>query len=513
LIFGPLAKLFETIFELIIPTITAKIIDYDLKNTRTDLYLDIGYIAILTVFGLIAALICQYFSAKAAYGFGENLRNDLFKRVNHFSFDDIDKFGSSTLVTRLTVDIISITNGLNYVLRLISRTPFLIIGSIIACSLIDTNLTFIFVISTFLLCITVFFITKWAISIYRQLQSKLDGLTTLVRENVTGTRIVRTFDKQSNENKKFKKYSENYANSVINVIKYDTLITPLAFFILNLGTIFILKIGVGDINTGNLTQGELSAMLNYLTLILLVILQIVNLMPILTLALASRKRLLDLLEIADLETIVGISAIEDSKEIFTLKNVSKRFDKNSEPIFENIHLSVNKGDCLGIIGGIGSGKSTLAKLFLREYSFDGEINFFGKPIKSFSKKFLREYIGYVSQKSVIFNGSVFENFSISKTNVTLSEITKALTISQFSDLDISGNVSQNSLSGGQKQRLSIARVLVRNPKLLILDDSTSALDFETEEKLMSALKKNFDTIILITQRESSLKFCNKILRL
>ncbi|GHU52028.1 multidrug ABC transporter ATP-binding protein [Clostridia bacterium] len=514
LIFGPLAKLFETVFELITPKITADIIDNDIKNLdKNSLYEHIFYIAVLTVLGLIAALICQYFSAKAAYGFSSKLRADLFKKVMHFSFEDIDKFGASTLTTRLTLDTISVMAGLNYVLRLISRTPFLIIGSIIACFLIDAKLALFFISCTFLLCIAVYFITKWAIGVYQKIQTKLDNLTTLVRENIDGARVVRTFAKQDYEKEKFNSKATNYSETVIKTIKYDTLITPLAFFILNLGTILVLYIGSYDVNIGDLTQGELAAMINYLALILLVILQIVNIMPFLTLALASRKRVLELLTVTDLEDENGISKIENCNKIIEFINVQKCFGENSEPVFKDINLTIEKGDCIGITGGIGSGKSTLVKLLLREYDFDGEILFYGKDINCYSKKFLREYIGLVSQKAIILGGTIADNIRIANPIITDEQMQKVLEIAQFSDCDINLEVSQNSLSGGQKQRVSIARILARDPEILILDDSSSALDYSTEKKLIETLKTMDKTIILITQRENTLTFCNKILRM
>jgi ATP-binding cassette subfamily B protein len=525
-ILGPLGKLFETIFELIIPLITASIIDNDIQKQDNEILIrHIAYIAVLTVFGLIAALVCQYFSAKASYGFGENLRADLFRKINNFTYEEIDRFGTSTLTTRLTVDTLAVVSGLNYVLRLISRTPFLVVGSIIACCLIDTKLSLIFIACSILLCIVVYIITKWALGVYRKIQGKLDKITGLVRENVTGTRTVRAFGKQDFESEKFSEKAENYSQTVIDVIKFDTLITPLSFFILNLGTIFVLYFGAVNINIGHLTQGELSSLLNYLSLILIVILQIVNLMPILTLALASRKRLFEILDSENSESDEGLTEIipfeknnvsesTSRKKIIEFKSVSKKFGENSEYIFENINLEIFEGECVGITGGIGSGKSTLMKLLLKQYDFDGEILFYDKDIRKYSKKFLRDYIGYVQQKSVVFNGTVAENIRIANPRLTDDEIKKYLALAQFPDIDIDREITQNTLSGGQKQRISLARIFSREPKILILDDSSSALDIETEKMLLTSLKSTGKTIFFISQRENSLKnFCDKVLPL
>jgi ATP-binding cassette subfamily B protein len=410
-------------------------------------------------------------------------------------------------------------------LRLATRVPFLVIGAIISAIVIDFQLSLIFLISTGLILLSMWLITRIAVRFYRLLQSKLDKITTIIRENVVGIRVIKAFSRHSYEKEKFQTSAEDYQKNAISVGKWTALLNPITFLILNFSTIILVHFGGISVNLGNITQGEFTALVNYLAMILLAVVNAVNMMPIVTKAFASGKRVSEILE---------TPVIEKSKEkenqpnlnlnlpIIEYKNVGRTYENSPEPAVKNVSFSLNKGENLGIIGGTGSGKSTLVQLLLRFYDVtEGEITICGNKIENFNREILSEKIGYVQQKTSIFSGTVADNLRIGKPNATEEEIISALKISQSWDFvekmpnGINTVISQNSLSGGQKQRISIARVIIRNPEILILDDSASALDFNTENALMERICKVFKdkTIIVITQREHTLKWVDKVIRL
>lgn len=519
---GPLAKLFETLFELIIPIITSNLID---NIGKVDIIQNVLQILLFVFLGLIFAVICQYFSARCAFGFSENLRKELFSRITEFKAKTLDRYGSSTLITRVITDTDDLQIGLNYLLRLAPRTPFLVIGAIIAALLINIKLSFIFIIMAVLVSALTLFILPHAVKRHKSLQEKLDNLTTITRENITGSRVIRAFSRENYENKKFSDNADKYAQNSISAIKIDNIINPITFLILNAGIVLIIHFGSVDVKNSQLSQGDLAALINYLTMILLAIMQVVAVMPLFIRSIAARKRINDLLK-EDLEY-----DDEDSEETIgsiECKNITMFYENSEEPVIENCSFSVKRGDCLGIIGGTGSGKSTLIQILLGFYPIQsGEILINGTYFTDFSLGNLRRRIGVVTQKAVIFKGTVRNNLEVGLNSCYLSVDTedslynKALKTSKSYDFvnklekGIDTEISQMSLSGGQRQRIHIARVLMRGPDVLVLDDSTSALDYETEKELITAIRRDYkDKILLIiTQRTNLLEYCNKTLQL
>ena len=523
---GPLFKLLEAILELIVPLVMAKIIDIGVKSYDTSYIIKMGIlIIILGIVGLGSALVCQYFAAKASQGFGTKLRNELFRHINSLSHSEIDNIGTPSLITRIINDVNQLQVAVAMAIRLGVRAPFIILGSAIMAMFINLKLSLIFFLSIPLIVLTLYLVMGKSIPLYRVIQKKLDKISLITRENLEGVRVVRAFSKQEVEKDRFNIAALDHSNTAIKVGKLSALLNPLTFMIMNFSIAFIVWFGGIGVNNGNFTQGEIIAFVNYMTQILLTLIVVANLVIIFTKASASATRVNEVLDtkssIKEASSSTKVQATNNSTKIIEFKNVSFSYNNSKQYSLENISLSINKGETIGIIGGTGAGKSTLVNLIPRFYeSTEGEIFINGENIKNYSIKDLRNLFGIVPQKAVLFTGSLRENMKWANKNASDEEILMALDIAQCSDfvsnlkdgLDTSVLQGGKNFSGGQKQRLTIARALVGSPKIIILDDSSSALDFATDLKLRQALNTHAKeiTTIIVSQRASSIKNSDKI---
>ena len=523
---GPLFKLLEAILELIVPLVMAKIIDIGVKSYDTSYIIKMGIlIIILGIVGLGSALVCQYFAAKASQGFGTKLRNELFHHINSLSHSEIDNIGTPSLITRIINDVNQLQVAVDMAIRLGVRAPFIILGSAIMAMFINLKLSLIFFLSIPLIVLTLYLVMGKAVPLYRVIQKKLDKISLITRENLDGVRVVRAFSKQEVEKNRFNIATLDHSNTAIKVGKLSALLNPLTFMIMNFSIAFIVWFGGIGVNNGNFTQGEIIAFVNYMTQILLTLIVVANLVIIFTKASASATRVNEVLDtkssIKEASSSTKVQATNNSSKIIEFKNVSFSYNNSKQYSLENISLSINKGETIGIIGGTGAGKSTLVNLMPRFYeSTEGEIFINGENIKNYSIKDLRNLFGIVPQKAVLFTGSLRENMKWANKNASDEEILMALDIAQCSDfvsnlkdgLDTAVLQGGKNFSGGQKQRLTIARALVGSPKIIILDDSSSALDFATDLKLRQALNTHAKeiTTIIVSQRASSIKNSDKI---
>ena len=523
---GPLFKLLEAILELIVPLVMAKIIDIGVKSYDTSYIIKMGIlIIILGIVGLGSALVCQYFAAKASQGFGTKLRNELFRHINNLSHSEIDNIGTPSLITRIINDVNQLQVAVAMAIRLGVRAPFIILGSAIMAMFINLKLSLIFFLSIPLIVLTLYLVMGKSIPLYRVIQKKLDKISLITRENLEGVRVVRAFSKQEVEKDRFNIAALDHSNTAIKVGKLSALLNPLTFMIMNFSIAFIVWFGGIGVNNGNFTQGEIIAFVNYMTQILLTLIVVANLVIIFTKASASATRVNEVLDtkssIKEASSSTKVQATNNSSKIIEFNNVSFSYNNSKQYSLENISLSINKGETIGIIGGTGAGKSTLVNLIPRFYeSTEGEIFINGENIKNYSIKDLRNLFGIVPQKAVLFTGSLRENMKWANKNASDEEILMALDIAQCSDfvsnlkdgLDTSVLQGGKNFSGGQKQRLTIARALVGSPKIIILDDSSSALDFATDLKLRQALNTHAKeiTTIIVSQRASSIKNSDKI---
>lgn len=480
-----------------------------------------GIIVVLGICGLGFALTCQYLAAKCAYGFGTELREAMYKHIDRLSYSSIDKIGTASLVNRLTNDTNTVQNGVNMFIRLAVRAPFLVIGAAVMAFRRDPKLSLIFFIAAPLISAIIFAIMRKTIPMYKKTQQKLDRAALLTRENIDGTRVIRAFSRQNEEIEEFNKAVNDISDCSIAVGKISAILNPAAFMIMNLGIVAIIWFGGVRIDTGYLTPGGLTALTNYMTQILLALVVLANLIVIFTKAFASANRVS---EVFDLLPEENGTEIPDGKSenIIEFRNVSFRYENAGENSLHDLTFTLKRGEMLGIIGGTGSGKSTAAALipcFYRPAS--GEVLVDGKNNEKYDMDSLRKIIGYVPQKAVLFSGTVRENMKWRKADASDDEIIAALKTAQAwefvekmpSGLDTHIAQGGRNLSGGQKQRISIARALVGSPDIIILDDSTSALDYATDLKLRKALKKDMAgaTVIMISQRTTSLKDADKII--
>lgn len=521
LVFGPFFKLLEAIFELIVPVVMANIIDKGIGNNDVGYILRmIGVIVLLGVCGLGFALTCQYLAAKCAYGFGTELREALYRHINSLSFTSIDRLGTASLVNRLTNDTNMVQNGVNMFIRLAVRAPFLIIGAAVMAVTIDVKLSLIFFIAAPLISTIIFLIMRKTVPMYKKTQQKLDRAALLTRENLEGTRVIRAFSRQQEEIDEFNTAVDEISQCSIAVGKISAILNPAAFVIMNLGIAAIIWFGGVRINVGDLTQGELTAFANYMTQILLALVVLANLIVTFTKALASANRVKEVFDLPPEENGSAIPVICDN--IIEFRNVSFRYENAGEESVHDLSFTLNRGEMLGIIGGTGSGKSTAAALIPCFYKATaGEVLVCGKNVSDYDPDSLRRLIGNVPQKSVLFSGTLRDNMRWRDENASDDEIIAALKTAQAWEfvqklpdgLDTVIAQGGRNLSGGQKQRISIARALVGHPDIVILDDSTSALDYATDLKLRKALAADMadSTIIMISQRTTSLKDADKII--
>lgn len=523
LILGPFFKLLEAIFELIVPVVMAKIIDNGIAKGDKEYILQMSaVIIILGVCGLGFALTCQYFAARCAYGFGTELRDDLYKHVNKFSHAEIDKFGTSSIITRITNDTMLAQNGVNMFIRLAVRAPFLIVGAAVMSMLIDLKLSLILLAAAAVITIIIVLAKKVTLPMYKKIQKGLDKISLLIRENLDGVRVIRAFTKQENETQELINESKNLSEDCIRAGRISAILNPVTFMIMNLGIVGIIWFGGIRVNSGFLTQGEITAFVNYMTQILLVLIVLANLISIFSKASSSASRINEIFDTKPSIEDKSDSDFDFSAPAIEFENVSFSYPDSAENSLENISFTLDKGKTLGIIGGTGSGKSTLINLIPRFYDItNGTLRIFGNDIKKYQAKDLRKQIGIVPQKAVVFTGTIAQNMRWAKSDATEGEIIKALKIAQawefVSELPdgINTHISQGgkNLSGGQRQRLTIARALIGNPPIIIFDDSMSALDYSTDLALRKAINAQLSdcSVIMVSQRASTLQNADNIL--
>lgn len=522
LVFGPFFKLLEAIFELIVPLVMAKIIDNGIAN-RDSAYVwkMSGVIVLLGVCGLGFALTCQFLAAKCAYGFGTELRAALYRHINSLSYTSIDRIGTSSLVNRLTNDSMTVQNGVNMFIRLAVRAPFLVIGAAVMAFTIDMRLSLVLIIAAPLISLIIFFIMRRTVPMYKRTQQKLDRASLLTRESLEGTRVIRAFSRQNEEIEEFNEAVNDIAECSAAVGRISAILNPAAFMIMNLGIVAIIWFGGLRIDSGSLTQGELTAFTNYMTQILLALVVLANLIVIFTKAFASANRISEVFALPPEET-GEVLPDRGSENIIEFRGVSFGYENSGEDSVHDLSFTLRRGEMLGIIGGTGSGKSTAAALIPAFYRpTAGEVIVEGVNVNDADVEALRGIIGTVPQKAVLFTGTLRENMRWRKADATDEEIIAALKTAQaweFAEklphgLDTRISQGGKNLSGGQKQRIAIARALVGKPDILILDDSTSALDYATDLKLRKALKADLagTSVVMISQRTTSLKDADRII--
>lgn len=523
LFLGPFFKLLEAVFELIIPLVTAKIIDVGIAEKDKDYIIKMSLLMILLgLAGLCFALICQYFAAKCAFGFGTALRKALYRHINSLSRTETEKLGVSTLITILTNDTNAVQTGLNMGIRLATRSPFLIIGAAVMAVSIDPVLSLIFLIAAPIIAFVIYKIMSTTIPMYKKNQNRLDRISLLTNENLEGVRVIRAFSRQEEEKAEFKKASEDFSAHSIAVGKISAFLNPVTFMIMNLAVSLIIWSGGYRVNTGNLTQGDITAFVNYMTQISLALIVLAGLIVYFNKAAAGANRIADIFSVTSSMKDGDEDITENDSPVIEFENVSFRYADAAESSVENISFSLRKGEVLGIIGGTGSGKSTIAALLPRFYdATSGSIRIYGKDIGKYKLSSVRRFIVSVPQKASVISGTIADNIRMGKPDATDSEIIKALKTAQAYEFveklpqGINSPVLQGgkNFSGGQKQRLTIARAVVSEPGVLILDDSTSALDMNTDYRLRKSISENLpDTaVVMISQRATSLKNADKIL--
>ena len=516
LVFGPFFKLLEAIFELIVPMIMASIIDKGIAAGDTSyIFSRSGLIVLLGVCGLCFALTCQYLAARCAYGFGTELREELYRHINALSFKSIDRIGTSSLVNRLTNDTRTVQNGVNMFIRLAVRAPFLVIGAAVMAVSIDLKLSLVFFAAAPLISAAIFFIMRKTVPMYKKTQQKLDRAALLTRENLEGVRVVRSFSRQQEEIDEFDEAVDELADCSAAVGRISAVLNPFAFMVMNLGIVAILWFGGIRIDSGRLTQGELTAFTNYMTQILLALVVLANLIITFTKAFASANRVSEVFALEEEENGKEVPSA-DADTMVEFRDVSYAYEGAGDHSIKGLSFAVRMGGMLGLIGGTGSGKSTAAALIPGFYrATSGEVIVGGVNVDHCDQAALRHLIGWVPQKAVLFSGTVRDNMKWRKEDATDEEIIDALKTAQAWDFisrmpdGLNTHITQGgrNLSGGQRQRIAIARALVGKPEILILDDSTSALDYATDLKMRQALKSDMadTTVIMISQRTTSLK--------
>ncbi len=524
LVLGPLFKLAEAVLELFIPLIMANIIDIGIKNADINYIISRGALMLLFgALGLLFAIICQHYAAVCAFGFGKSLRNMVFKHIFSFSQKELDNIGKSSLITRVSNDVTQIQTGINIAIRLAIRAPFLVIGSVIMAFVINFQIGLIFLIFTPIVLFILFFIMRKTVPIYTKVQKQQDEISKLSLENIEGVRVIRAFSRQQSEQDNFNDACDNLASTNILVGKISALLNPLTYVLVNIAIIGILYLGGSFVNFGVLQQGDVIALVNYMTQTLLALIVLANVIIICTRAIASAKRVINILEINSSMSEVSKSELENenSSEI-EFNNVEFKYNDSSNNALSNISFKIEKGQTLGIIGGTGSGKTTIVNLITRKFDVtSGNIMLNGVNVKNYTLEDLRTKTGIVPQISQLISGTIKSNLILGNKNATDEEIQNALEIAQASEFvnkkqdGLNSTVEEygRNFSGGQKQRLCIARALVANPQILILDDSTSALDFATDLKFRTSLKENIKNIttVIISQRAFSVKHADKIL--
>jgi len=530
---APLFKMLEAIFELLVPLAVAKMIDDGIgQGNRSTVFAMGGVLLLLAAIGFGCSVTAQYFSAVAASGVGRRLRYDLFRHIESLSYKELDTLGTSTLVTRMTSDTTQVQTGVNMVLRLFLRSPFIVFGAVIMAFTVDTGIATIFLIVLPVLIAVVFSITFASIPLYKKVQGKLDKVTLLTRENMNGVRVIRAFHREEQECLAYRETSDGLMKSQTFVGRVTAFMNPVTYVIVNLGIAALIHFGAIRVDAGSLTQGQVVALVNYMSQILVELIKLANLIITMTKSIAATRRVQEVFDTQpSIEFVEGQDeAVSDitaeggaeGKPRIRFEDVSISYAGAKEHALSHVTFSAMPGETIGVIGGTGSGKSTLVNLIPRFYeATEGKIQLNGRNIREYSKKALRQGIGVVPQKAVLFSGTIEENLRWGNPEATEEELWEALRIAQAEafvrekedGLKYRINQGGKNLSGGQRQRLTIARALVRKPGILILDDSASALDFATDAALRRALRQNTEgmTVLLVSQRVSTVRAADKII--
>lgn len=524
-ILGPLFKMLEASFELFVPLVVASMIDVGIKQSNAAYILrQGGLLMLLGIIGLACSLTAQYFAAKASVSAATCLRNDLFQHISNLSYTEIDTVGTSTLITRMTSDINQVQTGINMVLRLFLRSPFVVFGAMIMAFTVDVKAAMAFVVVIPLLSVVVFGILLISMPLYKKVQKQLDRVMLTTRENLMGVRVIRAFNRQKSETARFEEENGLLVRFQVFVGKISALLNPVTYIMINFAIIAVVWIGALQVGAGIITQGKVVALVNYMSQILVELVKLANLMIIISKSVACMNRVDTIfkMEPSIKEKNKVFASQENSLPKLVFDQVSFLYAGAKEESLSGIDFSVKKGETIGIIGGTGSGKSTVVNLIPRFYDVAlGQVSLDGRDVRDYSLEKLREKIGVVPQKAVLFKGSLRENMQWGKKDASDEEIYRALDIAQareFVDgkkkgLDLYIEQGGRNLSGGQRQRLTIARALVREPEILILDDSASALDFATDARLRRAIKENTGdmTVFLVSQRAATIRNADQIL--
>ena len=532
-ILAPLFKMLEASFELFVPLVMAAIIDVGIANQDKPYIVKMCFVLIaLGIIGLVCSITAQYFAAKAATGVGTGIRHGLFEHIQKFTFTEMDQLGTSTLITRMTSDINQIQSGVNLVLRLFLRSPFIVFGAMIMAFTVDVKAALVFVVTIPLLSLIVFGIMLVTMPMYKKVQADLDQVLLATRENLTGARVIRAFNKEEDETKRFENANQILTDAQKYVGRISGMMNPLTYIIVNGAIIALIYVGAVRVDIGDLTQGQVVALINYMSQILVELVKLANLIISVTKAAACMNRVESVLAVkpdmneGDVRWKSNFSEtdwdLKNKIPVVEFSHVSLTYKGASDTSLSDINFCAKKGQTIGIIGGTGSGKSSLVNLIPRFYdATDGTVKINGRDIKEYQTENLREHIGVVLQKAVLFKGSIADNLRWGKEDATEQEMYEALDISQareFVDTKQGGLEFQieqggRNLSGGQKQRMTIARALVRKPEILILDDSASALDFATDAALRKSIKemKNQPTVFIVSQRAASIQHADQII--
>lgn len=524
-ILAPLFKMLEALFELFVPIVMAKVIDVGIPLGDKNYIIRMCLVMILLgIIGLACSITAQYFSAKAASGFATKLRHSLFEHIHSLSFTEMDTIGTSTLITRMTSDINQVQNGVNMFLRLFMRSPFIVFGAMVMAFTIDVKAALIFVVAIPVLSVVVFGIMYASIPLYKKVQSRLDTVLGITRENLTGVRVIRAFHKEENETEKFEDANNSLASLQIFVGKISALMNPMTYVIVNLAIAALVWTGGIRVNTGIITQGEVVALINYMSQVLIELIKLANLIVLINKAIACGNRVQSVFEIKSSmdETENPVSPDKKTDYAVEFNHVCLRYGKSDVDSLTDIDFNVKRGETIGIIGGTGSGKSSVVNMIPRFYdACEGEVLVDGINVKDYAINDLRQKIGIVMQKAVLFKGTIRDNLLWGNENASEEDIYEALKVSQALEVvegkknGLDSEVAQGgkNFSGGQKQRLTIARALVRKPEILILDDSASALDYATDAALRKAIREmdNSPTVFIVSQRASSIQYADKII--
>lgn len=520
---GPFFKLSEAVLEILTPTLMALLIDNGVNTGDKSYIIRMGIIMlVIATCGVLFAYICQYSASIASQGFGTDVRNALFKKIGTFSFAELDRFGAPSLINRVTGDVNQLQSAVAMLIRLVIRAPFLCIGGLVMAMAIDLKLSIIFMIVIPLFIFVLFLVMFKAVPLYTMVQKKLDALTLVLRENLSGVRVIRAFAGVKRERERFKESNDDYYLTAVRVGRIAALTNPATTIIMNFAAIAVIYFGGIRVNTGHLTQGEVIAFINYITQILNAMIVVANLVVLYTKAYASAKRVSEVLS-ADTSIKYGKTSLSSAgSTAVEFKNVSFTYARSRVAAVDKLNLAVKTGETIGIIGGTGSGKTTLAGLIPRFYdATEGEVKINGIDVRDYSEEALRDTVAIVQQREMLFSGTIAENLRMAKPDASYDEMRGALEASQAAEFvdklenGVETYVTQggNNLSGGQKQRLTIARALIKKSPILILDDSASALDYATDASLRRAIKESTDgqTVIIISQRVSSVKDADRII--